>query len=485
MNNDVVVSCRKRVLANGLTILFCHRPQAPLFSACIVSRVGSVNEGPGLTGVSHFLEHLMFKGTRAFGTLDDGSIEAELLAKIDGLAAERLSEQAKLRTHYSGGCPERVEELTAQIAALEAELKPFSVPNELWTIYQRHGGVGLNAGTGCDGTRYYVTLPKNKLELWALMESDRLRSPVFREFYTERDVVQEERRMRIDNDPDGILLEQVNALLNLGSPYEAPIVGWPRDLQTMTRKDVQKYFAEYYAPANLVICLAGDLDEDEVWALSERYFAAIPAREMPAWRFAQRGVQWGERRVAIKLDAGPRMLIAYPGPLPGHSDQYALDIACELLSGSRNARFYRHLVETGKAFYANIFQRSQAWSNSLLMSLYPQEPCTSAELEAAAYAEIEALIADGPTEREMERVRTRMRTDWLESLRSSAELASELASAEAFRGGWERFNDLERYNEVTGDDVQRVLRQYLQADQRSVGEIVSANSDCDQSDSLV
>ncbi|MDO5296589.1 MAG: pitrilysin family protein [bacterium] len=470
--NNIVSNCQKRVLANGLTAIFCYRPQAPLFSACITSRVGSVNEGPGLTGVSHFLEHLMFKGTELLGTLDY-SAEVPLLQQIDSLAQERLQEQAKLRTCYAGGQKECVERLTSQISSLEAELKPLSVPNEMWTIYQRHGGVGLNAGTGCDGTRYYVTLPKNKLELWAFLEADRLRTPVFREFYAEREVVQEERRLRVDNDPDGTLYEQVNALLNLGSPYEAPIVGWPRDLQTLTREAVQRYFAEYYAPANLVVCLVGDLDEQEVWCTLERYFSDIPARSAPPLRFADRGVQIGERRVVIPYAASPHLLIGYPGPKPGHDDQYALDVACEILSGSRNSRFYRNLVESGLAYYASIDQRSRAWDNALLLNLYPQAEHTSAELEKAAYREISGLVNDGPTEMEMERVYTRLRVDWLESLRSPADLASSLAEAEAFRGGWEQFDDLDRYMAVTASDIPRVLRQYLQDGQRSVGEIVT------------
>ena len=447
-----------------------------------MSRVGSVNEAPGLTGVSHFLEHLMFKGTEQLGTLDYQA-EAPLLKKIDDLARERLEEQAKLRTCYAGGSRERVEQLSAGIAALEAELKPLSVPNEMWTIYQRHGGVGLNAGTGCDGTRYYVTLPKNKLELWAFIESDRLRSPVFREFYAEREVVQEERRLRSDNDPEGVLYEQLNALLDLGSPYEAPIVGWPRDLQTLTRESVQRYFAEYYAPANLVVCLVGDLGEQEVWTTVERYFGDIPAGPAPFWRFAERGVQRGERRVSVPFAANPHVLIGYPGPVPGHDDQYALDVACEILSGSRNSRFYRRLVETGLAYYASIDQRSRAWNNAVLISLYPQAPYTGAELESAAYREINDLLEVGPTPREMERVLTRLRVDWLESLRSPADLASSLAEAEAFRGGWEQFDDLDRYLAVTAEDIPRVLRQYLQPDQRSVGEIVPLNADGGKEDS--
>ena len=480
--NNIVKNCHKRVLANGLTVILCFRPQAPLFSACITSRVGSVNEGPGLTGVSHFLEHLMFKGTELLGTLDFAA-EAPLLKQIDDLARERLQEQAKLRTCYGGGRPERVEELSAQIAALEAELKPLSVPNEMWTVYQRHGGVGLNAGTGCDGTRYYVTLPKNKLELWAFMESDRLRSPVFREFYAEREVVQEERRLRVDNDPDGVLYEQLNALLYLGSPYEAPIVGWPRDLQTLTRESVRRYFEEYYAPANLVVCLVGDLSEEEVWSKVERYFGDIQPRDVTPLRFAERGVQRGERRAAVPFVAGAHLLIGYPGPCPGHADQYALDVACEILSGSRNSRFYRRLVESGLAYYASIDQRSRAWDNSILLNLYPQAAHTAGELEAAAYREIEDLISSGPTAREMERVRTRLRVDWLESLRSPADLASSLAEAEAFRGGWEQFDDLDRYLAVAAEDVPRVLRQYLQPDQRSVGEIVPLNADGEKEDS--
>ena len=468
---NIKVNCHKFQLSNGLTVLFCPQHQAPLFAANIIARVGSVNEGPGLTGVSHFLEHLMFKGTANLGPLD-AEAEAPILAKIDALAAERLQEQAKQRTWYGQGNSARIEELTRQIAALEAEVKPYNVPNEMWGLYQRHGGVGLNAGTGCDGTHYYVTLPKNKLELWAYLEADRLNKPIFREFYSEREVVQEERCQRNDNDPDGMLREQVNALLDLGSPYEAPIVGWPRDLQTLTRAEVNDYFARYYAPANLVVAIVGDLELEEVREVVTHYFGAIPARPAPPWRFAERGVQRGERRITVEFEASPRLLIGYPGPQPGHPDQYALDVACEVLAAGRNSRFYRHLVESGLAFNAVIYQRSRAWNNDIMLALLPREPHSCAELEEAAQREIALLCEEGPQPRELERVRTRLQVDGVAGLQSPADLADSLAMAEAFRGGWEQFDDCQRFLEVSGEDVQRVLTEYLCPQRCTRGELI-------------
>ena len=464
---------RKFTLDNGLTVLFYPRPNLSVFVGYILAKVGSFNESPGVSGVSHLLEHMMFKGTRLLGTLDYES-EVPRLEQIDALAAARLQEQAKLRTCYGGGDPKRVEELTQQITALENDLKELAVPNELWGIYQRHGGTALNAATGRDSTCYHVTLPSNKLEMWAFMEADRLQNAVFREFYSERDVVSQERLQRVDNDPSGVLYEQFYLAFNSGNTYADPLVGWPSDLDTLTRDKVSLYFKEHYAPGNLVLSLVGDLEFDTVREVITRYFGAIPAQPAPPPRFLQSVKQYGAKRLEVHLDANPELVAGYPGPQPGHEDQFALIMAAGVLSEGRSSRFYRRLVESGLAFEAYAYLQRRAWDSAWCLSLTPQAPHTAQEVLQIALEEVDKLREQGASPEEIERVCNAVRMVEVSTLDSPEGLAAALAYAEAFKGGWEHFNESARLLEVSSADVQRVLEQYVQPHLMTVAELISS-----------
>jgi len=294
----------EHTLKNGMRLLIVERRESPTFSAYLRFRVGSVNEPAGQTGLAHLLEHMMFKGTRLFGTTDPAR-ELPILERLDGLYLDLQAEKA--RGQLPGGTLDQaaVARLERQIAELEAEAKQFILRNELWEIYQRHGGVGLNASTSHEGTQYFVSLPKNRLELWALLESDRIRDPVFREFYTEREVVMEERRQRIDTSPRGLLFEAGLASAFFALPYRHPVAGWPGDLEHLSRPQGREFFRAYYAPNNALAVLVGDLDPAEVIRTVERYFGDIPAQPAPTWSPSGEPPQAGERRVRVEFSAEP------------------------------------------------------------------------------------------------------------------------------------------------------------------------------------
>ncbi|MBI4007621.1 MAG: insulinase family protein, partial [Planctomycetes bacterium] len=189
-SSGLKLDVKEHVLKNGLKVLMIEKHDVPIFSAILTYKVGSVNEHPGITGVSHLLEHMMFKGTKLFGT-KDYEAEEPIIKKIDKLELQLIEEKAKGK----GADTEKIKKIEDELAKLFEKQREYIVADEMWSIYLRYGGTGLNASTANDNTNYYVSLPSNKLELWAFIESDRMQNLVLREFYPERDVVMEERRL--------------------------------------------------------------------------------------------------------------------------------------------------------------------------------------------------------------------------------------------------------------------------------------------------
>src|SRR3990170_7946201 len=257
---EISLDVREHTLKNGMKVLILPRKNSSTFSAYLRFKTGSVHEQAGKTGLAHMLEHMMFKGTRSIGTLD-AEAEEPILEMLDRLhlelAALRETQRSPFRppalSPVEGKDPSRLTALEKEIAEATAAHKQLIIPNEFWEIYRRHGAVGLNASTSRDGTQYYVNLPSNRLELWTILESGRMKNPVFREFYTEREVVKEERLQRYEAHPEGALSEALIALAFAAHPYRNPIIGWPSDIDRLLRPDAPRYFKTFYAPNNAVL----------------------------------------------------------------------------------------------------------------------------------------------------------------------------------------------------------------------------------------
>ena len=254
----------ERVLPNGLKVLMVKRPETPLVSCILAYRVGSVNERPGITGVSHFHEHMMFKGTYSMG-IKPGTLEkdTEYNRQIDALESKIAEEDAKVK----GRDEAKIVALKKQASdLLNKEKAETIVSEEIWGAYQEAGGTGLNASTGKEMTQYYVTLPKNKIELYLALEADRMVNPVFREFYSERDVIIEERRMS-ENNPGSSSSEQLNATFFCRQPlFLGSVVGWMSDVSRITKQEIIDYRKQYYRPDNAVLVLVGDVDVEPTMA---------------------------------------------------------------------------------------------------------------------------------------------------------------------------------------------------------------------------
>jgi len=482
----------ERMLPNGLRLLALRREGAPTVAFVMQYRVGAVQERDGETGIAHLLEHMLFKGTTTIGTRDHAA-ELELFARIDAiqdlivaLRAERADASAPARSRGTASCgpsaeepPEdpRIQRLAARLKALEDSARAFVVANEFDRILTRHGARGLNASTTYEATTYYVELPANRARLWFALEADRLRNPVMREFYAERDVVAEERRMRVESDPGGRLWECFMATAYTVHPYGRPVVGTMQDIQNFTRRQAEEYFRRYYGPNNAVVAVVGDIEPDSILAWGERYLGTIPAGE-PARRVEVREPeQRGERRVSIEFDAEPQLLMGWHIPEPDHPDYPALTVLAHILTGGTTSRLHRRMVleERVAVVVSASIQPGGMDPQLLVIGAAPAEGHTTAELERLIDEEIARLQTDPPDTLELGRIHNQLEAGEIRRLRSNLGLAFQLAgSASAYDGDWRAtFRFTERLLAVEAADVQRVARTYLRPENRTVAVLVS------------
>ena len=465
-------------LDNGMTLLLVPRPGDPNIAAGWVAKVGSVHERPGITGVAHLFEHMMFKGTHTVGTTD---IEQDLMIieQLDALKAEIRVEEAQLvERHRLGGIDDprspaarspRHRELIEEFDALLARQSELLIKEDFSRIYTGQGASGMNAGTSYDFTIYFVNVPANKLELWFWMEADRLLNPVFREFYAERDVVHEERRLRTDSTPIGKFREQFDAMFWKSSPYSWPVVGWPSDIEGITREEALSFFDIYYAPNNIAAALVGDFDPDEAVALAERYFGRLRrgarhpspprTREMP---------QLAEKRMVAHAETNPQVVIRYHSVPDGHVDEPALVVLGQLLNG-RTGRLYKALVEEQEvATGASGGQAGFKFEGMFELRGTAKQGRTPEEVEQAIYAELERLGTEPVGARELQKVKNQNAAGTFRDLEGNFQLMMQLLIRENMRG-WDTINtDPPLYDAVTAEDIMRVAGKYFTPEKRAV-----------------
>jgi predicted Zn-dependent peptidase len=446
-----------------MRFLILEREGAPTVSFVVEFAVGGVHERLGTTGIAHLLEHLLFKGTTSIGTSDAAS-ERALFERMDAVHDTLLRARAL-------GDTARARNLAARIDALEDTARAFVVPNELDRILTEAGARGLNATTSSEATTYFVELPANRAELWFLLESDRMRDPVFREFYSERRVVTEERRMRVETSPAGVLYEAHLRAAFTVHPYGVPVVGYMSDLETLSRRDVADYYRRFYGPNNAVVAVVGDMDPEQIEAWARRYFGPLPRGEDPPPVLVEEPQQLGERRVTIEWDAEPRLRIGWHVPSALHADAPAVAILASILTGGRTSRLHRRLVTDDRiatGVYASTGPGDR-FPQLLQIEAIPRNPHTPEEVETAIYEEIALVAASGPTEPELERVRNQVAAGNVRRIGSSLGLAFQLASSASLEGDWRAtFRVSERLRQVSVEDVRRVAAEYLTRQNRTV-----------------
>lgn len=470
-SDEIILDVKEKDLSNGMKILVVENHIAPVVSTIVRFKVGAVDEHTRITGISHFLEHMMFKGTKIMGT-SNYEAEVPLMAKMDSLSELLQQERGKLRHPLSGGSEERAKELRQQIADLQEEQAQYIIKDELWETYLKNGGSGLNASTGSDGTQYYVSLPSNRLELWAFMESDRMANIQLREFYSERDVIREERRQSTENRSWGVVYEALSSTAHWVSPYRWDAIGWGTDIENYRRDNMAEYFRTYYHPSNAIACIVGDVNPEEVFALCERYFGKIPARPAPPPVFTDDAPQKGERRVEVEFDANPIALIGWHMPQAGHPDVAALDVLSDILSRGRTSRFYKSLIETklGRVSAGISFSR---YPDLFTCRITPMGDHSVEEVMETALAEIEKLKTEPVEQWEIDKVRTQSDADFIRSLNSTRGVAYRVANYQAIAGDWRYLLDYRtEYKNVTPEDIMRVANEYLTKSNRTVVTLV-------------
>jgi len=455
-----------RTLSNGWTFIVCERPEAPVFSFSTHVNVGSAHEVPGITGMAHMFEHMAFKGTDRIGTRDYAA-EKKVLDKVDRAYAAYDSERRKLHPDA-----EKVQALQKAWKDAQEEADPFIKKNEFGEIVDREGGVGLNAGTGADSTVYYYSFPSNKLELWAYLESERFLHPVFREFYKERDVVKEERRMRIESNPIGRLIEQFGMVGFSAHPYQHPVVGYMSDLDSFTREDAEKFFRTYYVPSNLVTSIVGDVKASEVLPLVEKYFGRLPKGDPPPPIRTVEPKQIAEKTIRIPDPAQPFYVEGYHKPAATDPEAPIYQAIVDVLSNGRTSRLYRSLVRDKQIAVAAQSYGSfpgDKFPNLFLVFAVPAPGRTNEEARDAIRAELERLKKEDITADELAMVKTRAKASLIEGLNSNLGLANNMAEYQTTFGDWrELFRSVEKIDKVTQADIRRVANQIFVDTNRTV-----------------
>jgi predicted Zn-dependent peptidase len=444
-----------KVLPNGLTLIICERPEAPVFSYTTFVDAGDVNDPTGESGLAHMFEHLAFKGTSEIGTTDYAA-EKVALAKVE--AANDAYEAEYLKA--VGRDPRKLAELKKAFVEAQAEAHKYVIPNQFTDVAERNGAEGMNAETGLDETIYFWSMPENRLELWAWLESSRLVDTVPREFYKERDVVIEERRMRTDSNPEGRLFEQFLATAYVAHNYGRSGIGWPSEVGQINATEALEFHKKYYVGSNIVVAVVGDVKASEALPVLERYFSLVPGGPKPEEMTTVEPRQFAEKTVAIREATQPIYLEGYHRPDYRDPDDAVYDAISDILSNGRVSRMYRSLVRdqqiAAEAAGVSPYPGNK-YPGLFVFYAVPLPGHTPMEMRDAIHKEIDKLKTADVTDNELAMYKTRTRADLLRGLANNQGLANDLAEYQTRYGDWRQlFLQLDRVDKVTKADIRRV-----------------------------
>jgi predicted Zn-dependent peptidase len=488
------IEAREYWLDNGMQVLMVEKHEAPTIMASVFARVGSANETTGITGISHLFEHMMFKGTDVIGTKDIVR-DREIMHQLDSLRDLMRVEEEMMRTNLRRGLikdmldpeakTERFREIEKVFDSLILEQRELIVKDQLDELYSKNGGSFLNAFTSNDMTGYFVRLPKNVIELYMWLESDRFAHAVFREFYSERNVVREERRLSMESTPTGLIEEDFEAMFWKSSSYHWSVIGWPSDLGAITREQARNYFDTYYAPNNLTMILVGDLVPDEMIGLVKKYFERIPRGTTPPPEVVTlEEKQYGEKRLIAEAEAGPQTTIAYHTVAWKHADSYPLQVMAEILN-DKTGRLFKKLVDEkkiakssgggggmfgGSGLAVSASQDSRKYAGAFSISAEGVSGVKAEQLEEAIYEVLADLKAAPVSAEELQKVKNRLRVQKIRFMDIMSGIGTLfLLGQNAALGDWaEANNDGKMCDLVTAEDIQRVANTYFADDQRNV-----------------
>jgi predicted Zn-dependent peptidase len=453
-------------LSNGLHFIVMERHEAPVVSFHMHVDVGAANDPASASGTAHMFEHMIGKGTTSLGSTNWAEEEKALAAVEDAYDALEQERRKELRADKA-----QLERLEAALKRAIDKANSFVDQNAFTKEIERNGGVGFNASTGLDVTNYFYSLPANRAELWFALQAEWTGKPVFREFYKERDVVREERRMRVESNPQGKLIEALLTTSFVAHPYRN-FVGWASDIENLRAKNSAAFHKTYYVPGNMCIAIVGDVNPAEMKKLAEKYFGPIPAGPLPPRLVTREPKQEGARRVGVISPAQPFIALSYHRPDSKHADDAALDVLSDVLSGGRTSILYKEMVRDSKAALGvqtiDTFP-SGNYPNLFIYFAVPNQGKKVEEMEKTWEEIIARLQKEGVEEAMVKRVKVKARAGLLRSLDSNSGLAGALSSTWMNYGDWRKiFTDLEELEKVTPADVQRVAKTYLTPENKTV-----------------
>jgi predicted Zn-dependent peptidase len=415
-------------------------------------------------------EHLAFKGTSQIGTTDYAG-EKVALGKVE--AANDAYEAEFLKP--VGRDEKKLAELHKAFLDAQTAAEKFVVPNQFTEVAEANGAHGLNAGTGLDDTQYFWSMPENRLELWAWLESGRLSDTVPREFYKERDVVIEERRMRVDSNPIQRMVEQLLATAYVAHNYGRSNIGWPSEVGQITATDAMAFHKKYYVGGDIVVTVVGDVKASEAMPLLEKYFSKVPAGPKPEEMTTVEPKQFAEKSVIIREQTQPFYVEGYHRPSYRDPDDAVFDAIQDIMSNGRVSRMYRSLVEQQQiAAAAAGFSPFPGDKYPSLFAFYavPLPGHTPAQMRDAIHMEINKLKTADVTDAELQMFKTRSRADLLRGLANNQGLANALSEYQTRYGDWrELFLQLDKVDKVTKADIRRVASQVFVVSNRTSAEI--------------
>ncbi|MGC8740302.1 MAG: M16 family metallopeptidase [Candidatus Sumerlaeaceae bacterium] len=453
---------------NGFQVIFLPRENTPFFSAVIYVNVGAVDESVGESGIAHLLEHMAFKGTPWIGTRD-WNAEREKLVEIEQLAQEIRALENK------HGSDAATTSLFRQFSELQKQSQKYVVPNEYDRLVTLAGGQEVNATTSNDCTNYFMTLPSNKLELWAMLESERLQYPAWREFYKERDVVAEERRMRMEDDPEGRLYEEFIAAAFKAHPYGTPVIGWMSDILNLTVSDMVSFYRRWYVPQNMVAVIVGNVSEEEAREVTKKYFGTLPHRPSPSRLATQEPPQTALREVKLSVDAQPQLVMGWhKPPLPSREATVFEVLQYVLTDNGRSSRLYSELVKKRGLCesVATFTAPGEKYGNLFCIWATPKAPHTPQDVQRAVWEELHKLRENGVTTDELEMTLAKVDTALVQELESNLGCARRVGYFYLITGDP---TYLDKYRaeirRVTSADIQRVVNTYLTRDRATIASV--------------
>jgi predicted Zn-dependent peptidase len=462
-------------LSNGMHWIVLERHEAPVVAFNAFVNAGAVDDPAGESSMAHMFEHMIGKGTTTVGTTN-WPAEQKALQRVEhvyDLYEEEHRKGAKADAT-------KVKQLEAELKDAIDSANSYVEPNEFTRVIEEQGGVGFNAGTAQDYTTYFYSLPANKTELWFLLTSEWFRRPVFREFYKERDVVREERRMRVESSTQGKLVELLLSTAFMAHPYRN-MIGWASEIEGLRAKEAEAFYQKYYAPGNLTMAVVGDIKAADIKRLAEKYFASIPARPLPPPVSAVEPKQEGEKRAVLETNSQPLLLIGFKRPNQNHANDPVFDVIEGILSSGRTGMLYKELVRDKRialAAQAGATFPAGKYDNLFMLFDAPQSGHTVEENEKAILDILDRLKREKVDDATLQRVKTKVRAGLIRQLDSNSGLASQLPVYEVMYGDWRvMFTGLKDIEKVTAEDVQRVAKQYFTDANRTVVHTVKQSAD--------